>query len=88
METLTPRAAARMRETARLLRSPGCVVNVLRALRCTPLAASELCRVFRGRYRLRTLYAALQTLRLAGLAEPTGHKTARLGGPSEIWRCT
>lgn len=80
------RTAATLREAARVMRTPGCTPNVLRALRCTPLTPTELCRVFRGKYRPRTIYAALQTLRLVGLAQPTGRKVRCLGSVSEIWR--
>jgi len=85
---LSQRNAATLREAARVMRTPGCTPNVLRALRCCPLTAPELCRVFRTKYRPRTIYGALQTLRLVGLAQPTGHKTACLGGVSEKWRAT
>jgi hypothetical protein len=83
---LSQRDAATLREAARVMRTPGCTTNVLCALRCTPLTATELCRVFRSKYRQRTIYSALQTLRLVGLAQPTGQKAACLGGVSEIWR--
>lgn len=74
-----------LHETARILRSPGCAPHVLRALRLASLTAPELCRVFRDRYRPRTIYGGLQTLRLLGLAAP-GRKVRRLGSVAELWR--
>lgn len=82
------RNAAGLREAARLLRGGGCAPLMLRALRCCPLTATELCRAFRPQYRPRTVYAALERLRLVGLAEPSGRKAAPLGGLSMIWRST
>lgn len=60
---------------------------MLRVLRMASLTAPELVRVFRGRHGLRTIYAALERLELAGLAEATERKH-RLGdgGPATIWR--
>lgn len=85
MET-SQRNAATLREAARVLRSPGCPPKVLRALRITPLTATELCRVFRCQYRPRTVYAALSVLRLCGLAQPSGVWRKCLGSQAEIWR--
>lgn len=86
MEVNSARYRASTREAARIMRSGGCAVIVLRALRICPLTATELCRVLRGRYRPRTVYGALRTLRLVGLAQRTGRKLACLGGVSMIWR--
>ena len=83
---LSPRNAATLREAARVLRSGSAAPNVLRALRTMPLTATELCRVFRGQYRPRTVYGAMQTLRQVGLARPTGVWRRCLGSASEIWR--
>lgn len=80
------RNAATLHEAARVLRLPGCTPKVLCALRIAPLTPTELCRVFRAKYRPRTIYAALERLRLVGLARPTGRKMACLGGVSEVWR--
>ena len=83
----TSRLDAATREAARVLRSGECPAACLRALRCCALSAGEIERVLRGRYRLRTIYGALNTLRLVGLATPSGHKVAMPGrGAGEIWR--
>jgi hypothetical protein len=83
---MNSRETATLREAARVLRQPGCVGKVLRCLQCCALTPSELQRVLRGQYRPRTIYGALETLRLVGLARPTGRKVNVLGGTSEIWR--
>ncbi len=85
---MTLREAAIARETARVLRSNGCCAQIARALRIAPLTATELREVFRRRYRPRTVYGWLATLRLLGLAEPTGLWRKCLGGCAEIWRAT
>ncbi len=82
----TTRTAAAAREAARLMRGPGCPVDVLRALRTYPLTPTELAWVFRGQWKRRTIYVALEKLRLTGLAIPTRHKLWCLGGYSRIWK--
>ncbi len=70
-----------------MLRGSGCVPWVLRVLRTWPLTAIEIKRVLQGNYQLPTIYAALRTLRLAGLAEAAGYKQRCLGsGPEKVWR--
>lgn len=85
---LSERNAATLREAARVLREDACAALVLRFLRAEQLTPVELCRVrsIATRWRPRTVYAALNTLRLVGLAEPTGQKASRLGVVAELWR--
>jgi hypothetical protein len=86
---MSTRQQAQLRETARLLRSPGCARIVARALQWSCLSVPQMTymRSIGGRWRPSTIRGALRSLRMVGLAEPTDKKHRfRGGGPARLWR--